>query len=54
VDLSSYEDVKASSAEILEVISLPVEDPGSMPVTRDLSAYHRKMIQAWIARGCPA
>ena len=30
---------------VLETISLPIEDPAHMPVTRDLSATRRAMIQ---------
>jgi hypothetical protein len=38
---------------VLETISEPVEDPAHMPVTRDLSATRRAMIQVWIKNGCP-
>jgi hypothetical protein len=53
LDLSSYEAVSASSAEVMEVISLPIDDPAHMPVTRDLSASRRALIQTWIKNGCP-
>jgi hypothetical protein len=53
LDLSSYEAVSGSSAEVLEVISLPIDDPAHMPVTRDLSASRRLPIQTWIKNGCP-
>jgi hypothetical protein len=53
IDLSNYEAVFSHSAEILEVISLPIVDPAHMPVTRDLSASHRTLIQTWIKNGCP-
>jgi hypothetical protein len=53
LDLSDFAAVSKRSAEILDVLSLPFEDPGYMPVTRDLSASHRKLIQAWIEAGCP-
>jgi hypothetical protein len=53
LDFSSYHAVSGSSAIVLETISLPIEDPAHMPVTRDLSAARRAMIQAWIENGCP-
>ena len=43
LDLSSYQAVSGSSAIVLETISLPIEDPAHMPVTRDLSATRRAM-----------
>jgi hypothetical protein len=52
LDLSSYQAVSGSSAIYLEINSLPIEDPAHMPVTRDLSATRRAMIQAWIKNGC--
>jgi hypothetical protein len=53
IDLSNYQAVSTNSAEILDVISLPIMDPAHMPVTRDLSASHRTLIQTWIRNGCP-
>jgi hypothetical protein len=53
LDLSDYQAVSRSSAEVLTVISLPIEDPAHMPVTRDLSAAHRTRIATWIKNGCP-
>ena len=53
IDLSNYEAVFSHSAEILDVISLPILDPAHMPVTRDLSASDRTLIQTWIKNGCP-
>ena len=53
IDLSDYQAVFTNSAEILDVISLPILDPAHMPVTRDLSASHRTLIQTWIKNGCP-
>ena len=53
IDLSNYQAVFTNSAEILDVISLPILDPAHMPVTRDLSASHRTLIQTWIKNGCP-
>jgi hypothetical protein len=37
---------------VLEIISLPMEDPAQMPVTRKRSATRRAMIQAWINNAC--
>jgi hypothetical protein len=53
IDLSDYQAVFSNSAEILDVISLPIQDPAHMPVTRDLSAAHRTLIQTWIKNGLP-
>ena len=53
LDLSDYQAVSTHSAEVLEVISLPIADPAHMPVTRDLSASHRTLIQTWIKNGSP-
>jgi hypothetical protein len=53
LDLSSYQAVSGSSAIVLETISLPIEDPAHMPVTRDLSASRPAMIRTWIKNGCP-
>jgi hypothetical protein len=49
LDLSSYEAVFGSSAIVLEIVSLPTEEPAQMPVIRDLSATRRAMIKD----GCP-
>ena len=53
IDLSDYQAVFNNSAEILDVISLPILDAAHMPVTRDLSAAHRTLIQTWIKNGLP-
>ena len=53
IDLSDYQAVFSNSAEILDVISLPILDAAHMPVTRDLSAAHRTLIQTWIKNGLP-
>jgi hypothetical protein len=53
LDLSDFQAVSSRSSEVLEVISLPIDDPAFMPVTRDLSASHRTLIQTWIRNGCP-
>ena len=46
-----YQAVSGSSAIVLKTISLPIEDPAHMPVTRNLSAARPAMIQAWIENG---
>jgi hypothetical protein len=48
VDLSSYDSVVANLAIIRLSFSLPLEDPNSMPVTRDLSANKRQTILKWL------
>jgi hypothetical protein len=53
LDLSNYQAVTTSSGEVLETISLPIADPAHMPVTRDLSASRRALIETWIKNGCP-
>jgi hypothetical protein len=40
-------------ATVLKTISEPIEDPAPMPVTPDLSATRRAVIQVWIKNGCP-
>lgn len=52
LDLSSDQAVSCSSAIVLNIIGLPMEDPAQMPVTRELSATRREMIQAWIKNAC--
>jgi hypothetical protein len=51
LDLSSYQAVSGSSAVVLETISMPIEDPAHMPVTRDLSATRRAMIKDGCTEG---
>ncbi len=53
LDLSSYQAVSAGRQDIRDTISLPLEDPAHMPVTRDFSASNRLLIQTWIKNGCP-
>jgi hypothetical protein len=48
VDLSSESDVLANAALMKLALSLPLEDPNHMPVTRDLSAGNRDTIIAWL------
>lgn len=54
IDLSDLATVTANKADIRSRLLLPLDDPGLMPVTRDLSAKKRAMIVAWIDAGCPA
>ena len=44
IDLSNEQMVCANAARISEVMKKPFDDPYYMPVTRDLSAYHRKLM----------
>jgi hypothetical protein len=53
VDLSQYDSVKASAADIQRVLELPESDPNFMPVTREMSRDQRQLVLAWIAAGCP-
>ena len=48
VDLSSESDVLANAALMQLALSLPLEDPNHMPVTRDLSTGNRDLILAWL------
>jgi len=43
LDLSSDEAVSGSSAVVIEITSLPIDDPADMLMTRDLSATRRVM-----------
>ena len=44
IDLSNEQMVRANAARISEVMKKPFDDPYYMPVTRDLSAYHSKLM----------
>jgi hypothetical protein len=48
IDLSDYEDVARNAGILSFVFSLPVGDPNSMPVTRDLSPAKRQAIVNWL------
>lgn len=50
VRLNEYEDVRTHRAILQFAFSRDVDDPNSMPVTRDLSAAKRRMILDWLAR----
>ena len=49
LDLSSYDDVCAHVPPLVLAFGLPVEDPNSMPVTRDLSSAKRAAILRWLS-----
>jgi hypothetical protein len=51
LDLCSHQAVSGSSAIVLETISLRIEEPAHMPVTRDLSATRRAMIKDGCTEG---
>jgi hypothetical protein len=48
IDLTSYDAIAANTAILIFVFSLPVSDPNSMPVTRDLSPAKRAAILQWL------
>ena len=54
VDLGKYEDVtKPQIVHLLNfTMSLDINHPNHMPVSRDLSATKRRMILEWLARPC--
>jgi hypothetical protein len=54
LDLTDLDSVRAGKAAIRSRLLLPMEDPGHMPVTRDLSKAKRDMVVTWIDAGCPA
>jgi len=53
VDLSSLSAVKAMKDPILQSLLRPLEHPGYMPVTRDLSPSKSKALQDWLKAGVP-
>lgn len=54
VDLGDEENVLRHRDTLIFALSLPVEDPNHMPVTRDLSRKKREAILGWLARTHPA
>jgi hypothetical protein len=48
VDLKDYESVSANVGMLLLAFGLPLENPNSMPVTRDLSEAKRRAILRWL------
>jgi hypothetical protein len=53
VDLKDYDSVCANVRILRLAFGLPVEDPNSMPVTRDLSDAKRKAILRWLGEPGP-
>ncbi|HEY1426656.1 MAG TPA: Ig-like domain-containing protein [Caulobacteraceae bacterium] len=53
VDLGDYASVVAMKDGIASVFRLPVDDPGYMPVTRDLSPRKRQMLLDWLGSANP-
>lgn len=53
VDLSNYAAVKAASTRITNALRLDVDNPASMPVSREMSNFDRNLILGWIRDGCP-
>ena len=48
IDLSNEQMVRAYAARISEVMQKPIDDPYYMPATRDLSAYHQRLMLAYL------
>lgn len=53
VDLSDYDSVVAHREGLIFCFELPVSDPNSMPVSRDLSASKRQGILRWLKEPGP-
>ncbi|HSR52485.1 MAG TPA: hypothetical protein VLV83_16795 [Acidobacteriota bacterium] len=53
VDLSSYQSVKDNASSVERVFGLSVDNPGYMPVTRDLSPAKQQMVLRWFSQGAP-
>ena len=53
LDLSSYHSLVQYKAALQMVFSKDITDPNYMPVTRDLSAPKKKMLQEWLAEDDP-
>src|SRR5262249_13008110 len=49
LDLGDYESVSAHAKRLAFALGLDVDDPDSMPVTRDLSAAHRRTVLPWLS-----
>ena len=48
INLSDPADVRANAQVMKLVLTLPLEDPNHMPVTRDLSLGKRNLIVTWL------
>jgi len=53
LDLSDYDAICAKRRLLILALSLPLSDPNSMPVTRDLSGAKRKAILRWLTEVGP-
>jgi hypothetical protein len=53
LDLGDYDSVCAHAGLLQLAFSLPLEDPNSMPITRDLSPAKRKAILRWLSEPGP-
>jgi len=53
LDLGDYDSVCAHAGLLTLAFGLPVTDPNSMPVTRDLSGAKRAAIVAWLGKPGP-
>ncbi|MGH2841168.1 MAG: hypothetical protein ACRDKY_10150, partial [Solirubrobacteraceae bacterium] len=53
LDLSSYDSICENRHLLLLAFGLPIDDPNSMPVTRDLSASAREAILRWLTDAGP-
>lgn len=53
LDLANYDSVRANSHLLSLAFGLQVENPNSMPVTRDLSPAKRQAILTWLQSGMP-
>jgi hypothetical protein len=51
--LDDYSAIRQAAPRIAQLLSLPIEDPRYMPVTRDLSRDKTAIILKWIADGVP-
>jgi len=54
VDLTDYDDVRRHRAALELALSLDLDDPNHMPVTRDLSQARRDMVLFWLREKNPA
>jgi hypothetical protein len=53
IQLDVYEAIVANIMRIVERLNLPEDDPGYMPITRELSASKKAIILTWAKNGTP-
>jgi hypothetical protein len=53
LNMADYDSIKAHAGLLSLAFGLPVADPNSMPVTRDLSPAKRQAILAWLTNPLP-